>query len=333
MRSTRVSLIAGDGIGPEISRATKRVIDSSSGSIDWEVIKTDPREEAGEEIVSRMVDSVQETGVGLKGPITTPVGSGYDSLTVAMRKELGLYANVRPVKPLPNLGRDLQGGEVDLVTVRENTEGLYSGIEHVIGDDYAESIKLTTREGSERIAKFAFEYALKEGREKVTAVHKANVLKKTDGMFLKIAEETSEDYPGVDFEDKIVDNMALQLFQRPEDYEVLLAPNLYGDILSDLSAGLIGGLGVAPGGNYGEDTVVFEAVHGSAPDIAGQDVANPLGLIRSGIMMLEQVGQEEAASNIDSAIEDVLSRGEVLTPDLGGSSSTCEIAEAIIRRL
>lgn len=333
MRSTRVSLIAGDGIGPEISRATKRVIDSSSGSIDWEVIKTDPREEAGEEIVSRMVDSVQETGVGIKGPITTPVGSGYDSLTVAMRKELGLYANVRPVKPLPNLGRDLQGGEVDLVTVRENTEGLYSGIEHVIGDDYAESIKLTTREGSERIAKFAFEYALKEGREKVTAVHKANVLKKTDGMFLKIAEETSEDYPGVDFEDKIVDNMALQLFQRPEDYEVLLAPNLYGDILSDLSAGLIGGLGVAPGGNYGEDTVVFEAVHGSAPDIAGQNVANPLGLIRSGIMMLEQVGQEEAASNIDSAIEDVLSRGEVLTPDLGGSSSTCEIAEAIIRRL
>lgn len=333
MAKTRISLITGDGIGPEISRATRRVIDRSAGKIDWEVIETDPREEDGEEIVDRMVRSLQETGVGIKGPITTPIGTGYSSLTVALRKRLNLYANVRPAEQLAGLGPNLQDEEVDLVTIRENTEGLYSGIEHEITDEYAESIKLTTKGGSKRIAEFAFEYARKKGRGKVTAIHKANILKKTDGLFLDSAREVSESFPEIEFEEKIVDNMAMQLILRPGDFEILLAPNLYGDILSDLTAGLIGGLGVAPGGNFGEDVVVFEAVHGSAPDIAGQNVANPLGLLRSGIMMLEHVNQPRAAHQIESAMGEVLSHGEAMTPDLGGNSTTSDVADAIINHL
>lgn len=332
MEKSAVSLITGDGIGPEISRATREIIDSSSAKIDWEIIETNPGKEDGEEIISRMVSSVEKTGVGIKGPITTPIGSGYSSLTVATRKRLNLYANVRPVQRLPGLGPDL-GRNVDLVTVRENTEGLYSGIEHEVGDEYAESTKLISRKGSERVARFAFEYAVRENRDKVTAIHKANILKKSDGLFLDVAEETSKDYPEIDFEEKIVDNMAMQLILRPEDFDVLLAPNLYGDILSDLSAGLIGGLGVAPGGNFGDDRVIFEAVHGSAPDIAGENVANPLGLLRSGIMMLDYIDQGEAAGQIESAIKKVLSEGNSLTPDLGGSASTTEFTEAIINCL
>lgn len=333
MTKTRISLITGDGIGPEVSRATRRIIDRSIGSVNWEVIETDLREEAGEKIMDRMVSSLEDSGVGLKGPITTPIGTGYSSLTVALRKRLDLYANVRPVKRLPGLGPNLQGGEIDLVTVRENTEGLYSGLEHRITDEYAESIKLTTKRGSRRIAKFAFEYARQEGREKVTAIHKANILKETDGLFLDSTRGVSNHYPEIELEEKIVDNMAMQLILRPRDFEVLLAPNLYGDILSDLTAGLIGGLGVAPGGNFGKDVVVFEAVHGSAPDIAGQNVANPLGLLRSGIMMLEHVEQSEAARQIETAIGEVLTHGEVLTPDLGGNSTTSEVADAIINHL
>ncbi len=329
MAKEKVTFITGDGIGPEISRAVRRVVDASSGGIDWKIVETNPKEEPGEEIISRMESSLEETSVGIKGPITTPIGSGYSSLTVALRKRLELYANVRPVKRLPGLGPDLHG-EVDLVTVRENTEGLYSGIEHTVDDEYAESVKLTTRKSSRRVAKFAFEYAENESREKVTAVHKANILKQSDGLFLDCAREVAEDYPETEFEEKIVDNMAMQLLLRPEDFDVLLAPNLYGDILSDLSAGLIGGLGVAPGGNFGDDNVVFEAVHGSAPDIAGQNVANPVGLLRSAIMMLDYVDQEEAAEEIDSAIREVLDRGEILTPDLGGASSTTEFTDEII---
>ncbi len=333
MAKTRISLITGDGIGPEISRATRRVIDRSAGKINWEVIETDPREEDGEKIVDRMVSSLQDTGVGIKGPITTPIGTGYSSLTVALRKRLNLYANVRPAERLPGLGPNLQDEEVDLVTIRENTEGLYSGIEHEITNEYAESIKLTTKGGSKRIAEFAFEYARQEGREKVTAIHKANILKKTDGLFLNSAREVSKSFPEIEFEEKIVDNMAMQLILRPGDFEILLAPNLYGDILSDLTAGLIGGLGVAPGGNFGKDVVVFEAVHGSAPDIAGQNVANPLGFLRSGIMMLEYVNQPQAAHQIESAMGEVLSLGEAMTPDLGGNSTTSDVADAIINHL
>ena len=332
MASETVSFITGDGIGPEISRAVRKIIDASSGEIEWEIIETNPKEEPGEEIVERMVESVRKNSVGIKGPITTPIGSGYSSLTVATRKKLNLYANVRPVTKLPGLGPDLQK-EVDLVTVRENTEGLYSGVEHTVKDKYAESVKLTTVEGSSRVARFAFEYAKNEGRSKVTAVHKANILKQSDGLFLDCAREVAEDYPRIEFDEKIVDNMAMQLLLRPEDFDVLLAPNLYGDILSDLSAGLIGGLGVAPGGNFGDDQVIFEAVHGSAPDIAGQNVANPLGLLRSAIMMLNYLDQDGAAAEIDSAIREVLSAGNVLTPDLGGNASTTELTDAITSHL
>jgi len=333
MEKARVSLITGDGIGPEISEATRAIIDNSVGNIDWEVVEAKPQEEDGEVIFERMLASLKKTSIGIKGPITTPIGSGYSSLTVALRKELNLYANVRPVKKLPGIGPDFLSGKVDLVTVRENTEGLYSGIEHEIQGEFAESIKLTSKKGSERIAKFAFEYAKREGRTKVTAVHKANILKKSDGLFLDVARRVSRDYPDIELDEKIVDNMAMQLVLHPEDYQVLLAPNLYGDILSDLSAGLIGGLGVAPGGNFGDDVVVFEAVHGSAPDIAGKNIANPLGLLRSGVMMLEYVNQSEAVEQIEKSVEKVLKEGEVLTPDLGGNATTTEFTEEIINHL
>ena len=333
MEEAKVSLITGDGIGPEISEATRRIIDSSAARIDWEIVEAKPQEGDCEAIFDRMLASITETSVGIKAPITTPIGSGYSSLTVALRKELNLYANVRPVSKLPGIGPDFRTGELDLVTVRENTEGLYSGIEHEISGEYAESIKLTSVKGSERIAKFAFEYARREGRSKVTAVHKANILKKSDGLFLDSARKISRDYPEVELDEKIVDNMAMQLVLHPEDYEVLLAPNLYGDILSDLTAGLIGGLGVAPGGNFGDEVVVFEAVHGSAPDIAGKNVANPLGLLRSGLMMLEHVNQTDAAEQIESAVNEVLREGEVLTPDLGGNATTTELTEEIINHL
>jgi isocitrate dehydrogenase (NAD+) len=333
MEKARVSLITGDGIGPEISEATRRIIDSSVARIDWEIVEAKPQEGDCEAIFDRMLASITETSVGIKAPITTPIGSGYSSLTVALRKELNLYANVRPVTKLPGIGPDFRTGELDLVTVRENTEGLYSGIEHEISGEYAESIKLTSVKGSERIAKFAFEYARREGRSKVTAVHKANILKKSDGLFLESARKISRDYPDVELDEKIVDNMAMQLVLHPEDYEVLLAPNLYGDILSDLTAGLIGGLGVAPGGNFGDEVVVFEAVHGSAPDIAGKNIANPLGLLRSGLMMLEHVNQTDAAEQIESAVNEVLRGGKVLTPDLGGNAKTSELTEEIINHL
>ena len=333
MEQVKVSLITGDGIGPEISRATRKIIDNSIGKIDWEVVEAKPQVEDGKVIFERMFSSLKETSIGIKGPITTPIGSGYSSLTVALRKKLELYANVRPVKQLPGLNTNFQNREVDLITVRENTEGLYSGIEHDISGEYAESIKLTSKKGSERIAKFAFEYAKKEGRKKVTAIHKANILKKSDGLFLDSARKISQDYPNIELDEKIVDNMAMQLVLHPEDYEVLLAPNLYGDILSDLSAGLIGGLGVAPGGNFGDDVVVFEAVHGSAPDIAGRNIANPIGLLRSSIMMLEYVNQSSAATQIESALEKVLEKGKVLTPDLGGKATTTELANEIIEHL
>ncbi|MFB6290790.1 MAG: isocitrate/isopropylmalate dehydrogenase family protein [Candidatus Bipolaricaulia bacterium] len=333
MQNTKVSLIPGDGIGPEISRAVRRIIDNSLAEVEWEVIETNPGEEEGKVIIDRMTSSLEETGVGLKGPITTPIGSGYSSLTVALRKNLNLYANVRPVKKLPGLGPDFQKERINLVTVRENTEGLYSGIEHEISGEYAESVKLTTKKGSEKIADFAFDYAKREGKEKVTAIHKANILKKTDGLFLDSARKVSRDYPEVELDEKIVDNMAMQLILHPENYEVLLAPNLYGDIISDLSAGLIGGLGLAPGGNFGDELAVFEAVHGSAPDIAGKNIANPLGLLQSGIMMLEYIDQSKPAAQIKSAIVEVMKSREVLTPDLGGDATTKELTNEIIAKL
>lgn len=330
----RISFITGDGIGPEISQATMRIVDESSARIDWDVVEVFPREEDGGKILDRMIGSVRENRVGIKGPITTPIGTGYSSLTVALRKKLELYANVRPVKLLPWVGPEVAGEEIDLVTIRENTEGLYFGVEHTVRDKYAQAIKLTTREASERVSRFAFDYALHEGRDKVTVVHKANILKEADGMFLDAARKVSGDYRGeVELDEKIVDNMAMQLVLNPEEYDVLLAPNLYGDILSDLTAGLMGGLGLAPGGNFGDDYVVFEAVHGSAPDIAGQDIANPIGLLRSTVMALRHLDQESAADQIENAIIKTLIEEKDLTPDLGGNGTTEDMVDRIIEGL
>jgi len=274
-----------------------------------------------------VIDSIKRNKVALKGPVTTPVGTGFRSINVALRKALDLYANVRPIKSYKGVPSRYEG--VDLVVVRENTEGLYSGIEHKVGEDAAESIKIITRKASERIAKFAFELARKEEKKKVTAVHKANIMKYTDGLFLDCAKKISQEYPEIIFEDIIVDAMSMKLVQMPKDYEVLVMPNLYGDILSDLAAGLVGGLGVVPGANIGESEVVFEPAHGSAPEL-GLNIANPTAAILSGVMMLKYLGESEAADRVEEAVAKVLAEGKYLTYDLGGNTGTIEYAKAVM---
>jgi isocitrate dehydrogenase (NAD+) len=270
--------------------------------------------------------------VGLKGPITTPVGSGFRSVNVALRKELGLYANVRPARTMQ--GVDSRYENVDLLIVRENTEDLYAGVEHMVGPDAAESIKIITRAASQRIARYAFEYAVKNGRRKVTAVHKANIMKLSDGLFLESCGQVAAEYAGrVEFEDRIVDNMCMQLVQKPELYDVLVLPNLYGDIVSDLAAGLVGGLGVAPGANIGETAAVFEPVHGSAPKYAGQNKANPTALILSAALMLRHLGELAAADAVEAAVRSVIAEGETVTYDLGGSAGTREFGAAVASRV
>lgn len=325
-----VTLIPGDGTGPEIIAAARRVIEASGAPITWEVV------DAGEKVLASqgtplpeaVLASIRRNKVALKGPLTTPVGTGFRSVNVALRQELGLYANLRPARTLPGVPSRYQG--VDLVVVRENTEDLYAGIEHMVGEDAAESIKIITRRASERIVRFAFEYARANGRRKVTAVHKANIMKCTDGLFLDCARKVAADYPDIEFEDRIVDNMCMQLVQKPQLYDVLVMPNLYGDIISDLCAGLVGGLGVAPGANLGDGAAIFEPVHGSAPKYAGQNKVNPLATILSGVMMLEYLGEKEAARRIRRAVEKVLVEGKHLTYDLGGQAGTQEMADAII---
>lgn len=331
--SYEITLIPGDGIGPEVISAARRVLESTGVGIKWDV------QEAGEEAAKKyghplppgVLESIRRTGVCLKGPITTPVGAGYRSVNVMLRQELGLYANVRPVVKLP--GVPCRYDHIDLVVVRENTEDLYAGVEHRVGEDAAESIKIITRRASERIVRFAFDYALRYGRKKVTAVHKANIMKLTDGLFLETARAVAADYPQVIFEDRIVDNMCMQLVQKPELYDVLVAPNLYGDIISDLCAGLAGGLGVAPGANIGDGLAVFEPVHGSAPKYAGLNKVNPVAAILSGAMLLEYIGESGAAEAVRRAVKETLACGLCLTYDLGGSSSTAEVAEEVARRL
>ncbi|HEX7431103.1 MAG TPA: isocitrate/isopropylmalate family dehydrogenase, partial [Candidatus Limnocylindrales bacterium] len=292
----RVTLIPGDGIGPELAAATKRVLDASGVEFEWEVV------DAGEAVLARegtplpqsVLDSIRRNKVAIKGPITTPVGVGFRSVNVALRQTLGLYANLRPIRSIPGLVTRYEN--VDLVIVRENTEDLYAGIEHMVGPDAAESIKIITRAASERIARYAFEYAVANGRGKVTAVHKANIMKLSDGLFLESCRTIAAQYEGrIAFEDRIVDNMCMQLVQKPELYDVLVLPNLYGDIVSDLCAGLVGGLGVAPGANIGPEAAVFEAVHGSAPKYAGQNKANPTALMLSGVLLLRHIGEHAAA--------------------------------------
>jgi isocitrate dehydrogenase (NAD+) len=330
----RVTLIPGDGIGPELAEATRRVLDATGIEFEWEVA------DAGEAMIAAhgtplpdsVLESIRRNKVALKGPITTPVGEGFRSVNVTLRQALGLYANLRPARSMK--GVVTRYDDVDLVIVRENTEDLYAGIEHRVGKDAAESIKIITREASERIARFAFEYAVANGRRKVTAVHKANIMKLSDGLFLESARTVAADYEGrVEFEDRIVDNMCMQLVQKPELYDVLVLPNLYGDIVSDLAAGLVGGLGVAPGANIGTEAAVFEAVHGSAPKYAGLNKANPTALILSGALMLRHLGHPDVAGRLEDALRAVVAEGRSVTYDLGGTAGTSQFADAIIERL
>jgi isocitrate dehydrogenase (NAD+) len=329
MADYRVTCIPGDGIGPEIMAAAKVAMAATGVSIQWVDVEAgaDVMDKYGTPLPQSVVDSIRETKVAIKGPITTPVGSGFRSVNVALRKELDLYANLRPAVSIPGVNSRYEG--VDLTVVRENTEDLYAGVEHMVGRDAAESIKIITRQGSERIARFAFEYARRERRRKVTAVHKANIMKLTDGLFLEVSRQVAESYPDIEFEDRIVDNMCMQLVQKPELYDVLLCPNLYGDILSDLCAGLVGGLGVAPGANIGEGIAVFEAVHGSAPKYAGLDKADPTALILSAALMLSYLGEPKAAHALFEAVRAVIGAGERVTYDLGGTSGTRDMGEAI----
>ncbi|WP_258360427.1 isocitrate/isopropylmalate dehydrogenase family protein [Moorella sulfitireducens] len=328
-----VTLIPGDGTGPELIAAARRVLDASGAEIEWEVVTAGETalEKYSSVLPEETLASIRKNGVALKGPITTPVGTGFRSVNVALRKELDLYANIRPARNLPNVPSRYQG--VDLVIFRENTEDLYAGIEHMVGEDAAESIKIITRRGSERIARAAFEYARANGRKRVTAGHKANIMKFTDGLFLRTFYDVAKDYPGLTADDRIVDNLSMQLVQKPEQYDVVVLPNLYGDILSDLCAGLVGGLGVAPGANIGAGAAVFEPIHGSAPKYAGQNKVNPLATILSGVMMLEHLGEKEAAARVENAVLAVLAEGKYLTYDLGGKAGTSEMADAIVRQL
>ncbi|HYK96480.1 MAG TPA: isocitrate/isopropylmalate dehydrogenase family protein [Candidatus Dormibacteraeota bacterium] len=329
----RITLIPGDGIGPELAEATTRVLDATGIGFEWEV------QEAGEATIAsegtplpdRVLESIRRNKVALKGPITTPVGSGFRSVNVGLRQALNLYANLRPARSMA--GVPSRYDDVDLVIVRENTEDLYAGIEHMVGRDAAESIKIITRAASERIARFAFEYAVANGRHKVTAVHKANIMKLSDGLFLESCRTIAADYEGrIEFEDRIVDNMCMQLVQKPDLYDVMVLPNLYGDIVSDLCAGLVGGLGVAPGANIGEDGAVFEPVHGSAPKYAGLNKANPTALILSGALMLRHLGYPEMGGRLEEAVRSVIAEGRTTTSDLGGSAGTSEFADAVIAR-
>lgn len=331
--SYKVTLIPGDGSGPEVIAAAKKVVEATGIAIEWEQAEAGAAmiEKYGTPLPEETIESIRRNGVALKGPVTTPVGTGFRSVNVAMRKIFDLYANVRPAKTYPGVITRFEN--IDLVVVRENTEDLYAGIEHMVGEDAAESIKLITRKGCERIIRYAFDFAVREGRKKVTAVHKANIMKCTDGMFLDIARQIAKEYPQIEFNDSIVDAMCMRLVMHPEDYDVLVCPNLYGDIVSDLCAGLVGGLGLTPSANIGVSGAIFEPIHGSAPDIAGQHKINPTAAILSASMMLAHLGETKAAASIEQAVTKVISEGKTLTQDMGGTASTEEFADAVIAAL
>ena len=325
-----VTLIPGDGIGPEVTDAMVKVVEASGAKINWEKVQ------AGEAVIEKyntaipdyVIDSIKKNKVAIKGPITTPVGKGFKSVNVTLRQKLDLYVNLRPIKSFKGIKSRYE--DVDLVIVRENTEDLYAGIEHKIGDYAAESIKIITKPACERICKFAFDYAKDNDRKKVTGVHKANIMKLSDGLFLNTFREVAKDY-NIESDDLIVDAAAMNLVLNPENYDVMVMPNLYGDILSDLCSGLVGGLGIIPGANIGKDVAVFEAVHGSAPQIAGQNIANPTAIIQSAVMMLKYLGEVDAANKIEKALDEVFLKGEKLTVDLGGNSTTEEFTDEIIK--
>ena len=328
-----ITLIPGDGIGPEVSSAVVNIVEAAGAKVQWETHYAGAQalEKFGTTLPEDLLESIRRNKVALKGPITTPVGKGFTSVNVGLRKTLDLYANLRPVRALPNVPSRYP--ELDLVVVRENTESLYAGLEHIVVPGVVESLKIITEKASTRIARFAFEYARREGRKKVTCVHKANIMKLSDGLFLDCFRKVSADYPEVTAEDKIVDNACMQLVMRPEQFDIMLLENLYGDIVSDLCAGLIGGLGLVPGANIGELGAVFEAVHGSAPDIAGQGVANPTALLQSAILMLRYLGEREPADRIERAMLKVFEDGQVRTRDIGGTAKTAEFADAIIQAM
>ncbi|MBN1249139.1 MAG: isocitrate/isopropylmalate dehydrogenase family protein [Anaerolineae bacterium] len=335
-----LTLIPGDGIGPEVMTAARRVLEATGITFEWDVQNAGASvmDEEGTPLPERVLDSIRMHQTALKGPITTPIGSGFRSVNVAIRKALNLYANVRPARTLRGIPRARP--DVDIVVVRENTEGLYVGIEHeVVPDEAAEAIRIITRKASERVVRYAFEHARRNQRRQVTAVHKANILKITDGLFLKAARDVAGDYPDIAFQDLIVDNMCMQLALQPQAYDVLVLPNLFGDIVSDLCAGLIGGLGMIPGANIGDALAVFEPVHGSAPDIAGQDLANPIAAILTGALMLRHLGEAGAAMRVEAAVASVVAEGEVVTPDLKPGHPTATVlgtqafADAIIEQL
>ena len=328
-----VVLILGDGIGPEVVAAAQAVIDAAGVQIEWETcdVGVTALEVCGTPLPEEVLEAVRRTGVALKGPVTTPIASGFPSVSVALRRELGLYANLRLARSLP--GVPSRFGEVDLVIVRENTEDLYGGLEVRVDNDTAEAVKHITRAASLDIAEFAFEYARGGGRKAVTTVHKANILKLTDGLFLECAREVAAGYPEIEHRERLVDALCMDLVVDPRRHDILLCPNLYGDIVSDLAAGLVGGLGLVPSANLGRGGAVFEAIHGSAPDVAGLGVANPTALILAGAMMLDYLGEERAATSIERAVEAVYTSGKDLTPDVGGTASTQRTTVAVIAHL
>lgn len=328
-----ITLIPGDGIGPEVTQPTLEIIKAAGVNIKWEthLAGAEALRKHGTTIPEALIDSFKKNKVALKGPVTTPVGEGFASVNVELRQTFDLYANLRPIKNLPGVKARYQN--VDLIVVRENTEGLYSGIEHEVVPGVVESLKIITEKASTRIAKFAFNYARSNRRKKVAAVHKANIMKMSDGLFLQCAKQVAPRYPEIGFSDVIVDNACLQLVLDPLKFDVLLMENLYGDIVSDLAAGLVGGLGVVPGANLGDGHALFETVHGSAPDIKGKGLANPTAMILAAVMMLKRISERKAATRIRSALEKVLIKGDSLTPDLGGSATTKKFAEAIIKEI
>ena len=329
----KITLIPGDGIGPEVTNATLRIIEAAGVKVEWEsfIIGAAAIAEYGDPLPEALLESIKRNRIALKGPVGTPIGSGFASVNVGLRKKLDLYANLRPVKNLPSIKTRFDN--VDLVIVRENTEDLYSGLEHEVVPGVVESLKIITEKASRRIARFAYEYDRKYNRRRVTAIHKANIMKLSDGLFLKCVRDIAKEYPEIQSDDKIVDNACMQLVTHPENYDVLLLENLYGDIVSDLAAGLVGGLGVVPGANIGEQVAIFEAVHGSAPDIAGKNIANPTALLQSAILMLKYIDEMDAALRIEKAIDQVLTEATVRTPDLGGTANTTEFTYAIINKL
>jgi isocitrate dehydrogenase (NAD+) len=331
-----VTLLPGEGIGPEVSAAVQQILDSSGVQIEWEVLEaraenTDKSTTGVEVLNNAAMESVRRNRVALKGPMATAIAGGARSVNVALRKSLDLYANLRPVKNLPGVKSHFD--KVDVVIVRENTEDLYSGLEHEVVPGVVESLKIITEKASTRIAKFAFEYARRTGRKKIHAIHKANIMKLGDGLFLRSVRAVAEHYKEIEYKELIVDNACMQIVIDPEQFDILLLPNLYGDVMSDLAAGLVGGLGVVPSGNIGEEGAIFEAVHGTAPDIAGKGVANPTALLMSSILMLNHIGEANAANRIEQALWKVYREGKHLTRDLGGSANTQEFRDAVIRRL